>query len=186
MNRESRLPVVVVALVAGLALTGCTDRLPFGNSADDGYRMVAQDLIEGELAERIGLGPLEATCEGRNLGPGDTFSCTALASEAGIIEFRATISESGDEVDLASTNLLAADQVTAVEAFAASLIEGQAGRPFSPENFECADRSLIVRAGDVIDCLATDPADGTVFHAPVTIDDLETLSVTVTIGDPIP
>lgn len=180
-----RLGIAVAVLVASLFGTGCTDRLRFGNSNDDAYLQAGEELIEGDLAQHIGLGPLEATCEGRDLDPGDTFRCGAVPDRPSLIEFIATIDETGDKVDIASTNLLLADEVEQVEAFAASLIAQQTGRPFGPENFECADSSLVVRAGEVVDCLATDPGDGTVFHAPVTIDDLEELSVTVTVGDPI-
>ena len=176
---------VILAVLATIT-TACTDRLPFGNSRDGDYLMVGRELIQGELAERIGLGPLVATCEGRDLDPGDTFTCTAAPDGRAAIEFVGTINETGDGVDISSTNLLLAEQVEQVEAFAASLIEQETGRPFGPENFECADSSLIVGAGEVIECLVTDPVDGTVFHAPVTVDDLETLSVTVTVGDPVP
>ena len=180
-----RFVTALAVLLTSAPLAGCTDRLPFGNSGDDEYLEVGRTLIEGELAERIALGPLAATCDGRDLGPGDTFRCAAKADGRDPIEFIATIDGTGQEIDIATTNLLLADQVEQVETFAASLIEQSTGQPFGPENFECADSSLVVRVGDVIDCLATDPDEGTVFHAPVMIDDLENLSVTVTVGEPI-
>ena len=138
-----------------------------------------------QLAERIGLGPLVATCGGRGLGPGADFACTAEVDAQPTIDFVATISDDGEGVDLTSTNLLLAEQVEQIESFAASLIADDTSRPITAEHFECADTSLVVSAGQTIDCLVTDPGDGTIHAVAVTVDDLTTLSVTVDVGDPV-
>ena len=180
------VPLVLAA--AGLAVaatSGCSGELGFGTTSDDGFLEAGEELIEGELADQIGLGLLDASCSGSDLAAGDTFTCSASADGVDPIEFVGTIDEDGDEVNIASANLLLAEQVEQVEAFAASLIEESTGQTIGAENFECADTSVVVSSGEILACRVTDPSDGTVYQAPVTVDDLESLSITVNVGDPI-
>ena len=177
------LPAVLAAMAA--VASGCSGGLPLVGGDDGRYLEAGEDLIEGDLADQIGLGPLQASCRGRGLGPGDAFACTALSGTQPPIEFVATISDDGESVDLTSANLLLADQVQQIESFAASLIAQDTGRPVTAESFECADSSLVVAPGAVVDCLVTDPTDGTIFDVAVTVDDLDTLSITVDVGEPI-
>ena len=180
-----RVAVTAVGLVTMTAGGACTDGLPFGSGDDQRYLDAGAALIEGDLATRIGLGPLEASCSGSGLDAGSTFTCTGTPSGLPSIDFVATISDDGEGVDLASSNLLLADQVEQIEAFAAALIAGETGQPIGAQHFECADSSLVVRTGQTVDCLVTDPLEGTVHAVAVTVDDLQTLSVTVDVGDPV-
>jgi hypothetical protein len=185
-STAGRAAVVALAALVTVVATACGVDLPFGADDDDRrYLTAGQELIEGELTDRIGLGPLEAACEGRGLGPGETFACTATSPGRPPIEFVATISDDGEGVDLASTNLLLAEQVEQVEDFAASLIAEETTLPIDGDDFECADASIVVGPGEVIDCLVTDPIDQTIHAVSVTVDDLDTLSVTVDVGDPV-
>lgn len=187
-DRRPGLPLAVAAVAALAALasvaTACS-HLPIGTAEDQRFLDAGEELIEGELSDQIGLGPLEADCQGRSLGPGDTFSCTGVPAGKGVISFVATISQDGQGVDLATTNLLLADQVEQIETFAASLIAEDTSLPIGNEDFECADNSLVVSAGETIDCLITDPTDQTIHTVAVTVDDLSTLSITVDVGDPV-
>ncbi len=182
--RGAARPLAVIGL-AGLLAGACSGSFSFGTSSDDGFLNAGKELIEGELADQIGLGPLEATCTGEDLEAGDTFSCTATPGGLSPIQFVGTINDEETGVNISSTNLMLAEQVEEVEAFAAALIEEQTSTPIGAENFECADTSLVITSGEVINCQVTDPADGTVYEAPVTIDDLADLSITVNVGDPI-
>jgi hypothetical protein len=175
----------LAVLGTGLAATGCNASFSLGADDDQGYRSAAEELIEQDLAERIGLGPLEASCTGDNLSPGDVFDCEATGPEQGPIRFEATVNDAGDGVDLHSTNILLADQVAEVEAFAASLIAAQTFTDIAADDFECADSTLVVASGDTVSCTLTDPADNTTYEAWVVVDDVEELSITVTVGDPI-
>lgn len=172
-------------LLAGSAAGGCSGSLNFGGSSDNGFTTAGEELIEGELADGIGLGPLDASCSGEELSAGDTFECSAAAGGLGDIQFIGTINDQGDRVNITSTNLLLAEQVEEIEAFAASLIEEQTGSPIGADNFECADSSLIVASGETIECLVTDPSDGTVYGATVIVDDVTQPSIRVDLGDPI-
>ncbi len=172
-------------------LTSCSGSIDingfgFGNSSDDAFRQAGEELIEGDLADQIGLGPLQAECDGTDLSAGDTFSCQATVGGLEPIEFAATINGEENGLNIVSTNLLLASQVEEVEAFAASLIEQRTSTSIGAENFECSNSSVVVAAGEVLECRVTDPADGMVYEAPVTVDNLIDLSVTVSVGDPIP
>lgn len=185
-HRRLSLSRIAIGLVAAASAgAGCSGSLGFGRSSENGFTTAGEELIEGELADGIGLGPLDADCSGRELSAGDTFECSATPNGQGTIRFIATINEQGDQVNISSTNLLLAEQVEEIESFAASLIEEQTGSPIGAENFECADRSLIISSGETIDCLVTDPSDGTVYGATVTVEDVAQPSVRVQLGDPI-
>jgi len=176
----------VAALVAmALLASGCSGSISFGTSPDDRYLDAGTELIEGELAEQIGLGPLDATCTGSDLEAGDTFQCSAVAGGLEPIRFVGTVDADEEGVNLSSTNLLLADQLEQVEAFSASLIAEQTSVAIGPEHFECGNASVIIENGGVLACLLTDPTDGTVYEAPVTVEDLATMSVLVNVGDPV-
>ncbi|MEM7274346.1 MAG: hypothetical protein AAF547_14780 [Actinomycetota bacterium] len=176
----------MIGLVAGaVILAGCSASFSFGGTGDDDYLDAGTELIEGQLADQIGLGALDAECTGADLEAGDTFTCTAQAGDLSPIRFIGTIDADGDGVNITSSNLLLAEQVEEVEAFSASLIAEQTAVPIGPEHFECADSSLVVENGDILDCVLTDPTDGTMYEAPVTIEDLDSMSVVVNVGDPI-
>ncbi len=183
MTRRSGLAAVVTILAA--FGTGCADGLPFTSDDDATYLDAGQALIEGEVATRIDLGPLDASCRGRGLGAGDAFACTAMSANQPPIEFVATISDDGDGVDLVTTNLLLAEQVEQIEVFAASLIAEDTGRPITAESFECADSSLVVAPGGSLDCLLSEPAESTIYAVTVTVEDLDDLSIAVAVGDPV-
>ncbi len=181
----SRSGLAAVVTIVAVLLTGCADGLPFASGDDATYLDAGRDLIEGEVATRIDLGPLDASCRGRGLGAGDAFACTAMSTNQPPIEFVATISDDGDGVDLVTTNLLLAEQVEQIEVFAASLIADDTGRPITAESFECADSSLVVAPGGSLDCLLSEPAESTIYAVTVTVEDLDDLSIAVAVGDPV-
>ena len=178
-------PSLWILVFAALA-TGCSGSLDFFSSANDqAFLDAGEELIEGDLAEQIGLGPLDAACSGQNLGAGDTFSCSARPGQLTPIEFTGTVDEDESSVAITSDNLLLAAQIEEVEAFAAGLLQEQTSRAVQPEDFECGDTSVIITSGEVLSCTVTDPSDGTIYEAPVTIDNLQDLAITVNIGNPI-
>lgn len=185
MTRRWPRRLLAAALTAPLLTTAACGALPFTDADDQRYLDAGRELIEGDLADRIGLGALEADCDGHHLDPGDTFTCTAVSPGRRPILFVAMISADGRAVDLTTTNLLLADQVEQIETFAASLIAQDTALPIDNDHFECADNSVVVGTGETMDCLVTDPTDQTILAVSVTIDDLDTLSITVDVGEPV-
>jgi hypothetical protein len=178
-------PSLWFLVIAALA-SGCSGSLDFFSSAgDQGFLDAGEELIEGDLADQIGLGPLDATCSGQNLQAGDTFSCMARPGQLTPIEFTGTVDDDEASVVITSDNLLLATQVQEVEAFAAGLLQQQTTLAAQPEDFDCGDTSVIIASGEVLNCMVTDPSDGTIYEAPVTIENLQDLAITVNIGNPI-
>ena len=98
----------------------------------------------------------------------------------------ATISDDGDRVDLASTNLLLADQVEQVEAFAASLIADDIDLPIEAQRLRVRRQQPGGRGrGD--HRLPGHPIrpgwHGASSSVLVTVEDLQTLSITVDVGE---
>ncbi len=195
VDRPGRVAGISRSLIALAALTlvasGCGssssfgDMFSFGASDDEPFLVAGEELIEGDLADRIGLGPLEATCTGEDLEAGDTFDCSAVGGSLPPILFTGTIDGDADEVMLATLNLLLVEQVNEVEAVATRLLETQTGQTIGVENFDCGDSTVIITVGEQLDCRVTVPPDNTVYEAPVTIDDLDDLSITVNVGSPV-
>ncbi|MGZ8754741.1 MAG: DUF4333 domain-containing protein [Acidimicrobiia bacterium] len=144
----------------------------------------AKDLIEDDIADQAGLGPLEATCEEiDDPQPGDTFTCTATTEDGETIRFDAVMEED-DMVDVESVNLVTADGLDLIEGLAAQALEESVGATLGTENFDCGDRGLVVEPGGTIGCVLTDPATGTLYDATVTVKVLDPIEIFVEVGDP--
>lgn len=179
----------LVAVLAVFAATGCGAGL-LTSEEDQAYHEAGRNLIEGTLASEIGIGPLVAVCEGRDLGPGSVMACTATptassaASEVGPIEFEGRIRGDGATVDVVSTNLLLAGQVEQVEAFAATVLTPRLGWSVRAEDVECANGPVVVTSGDTMNCVLTGPNDVRQ-RAAITIEDFASLTITVAVDPPI-
>jgi hypothetical protein len=130
-------------------------------------------VIEERLAEDIGLGELDATCnEPDGLDEGETFTCTATTTEGETIEFLGTMT-SNDEFEIVTTNLLTAEDIVIVREEGARLLSSEVGAEILPEDIECGDSSVLVDdAGDFV-CAITDTATGDVYDLTVSTGGLE-------------
>lgn len=147
----------VAALAAAAVLAACS-----GSAATGGV-----GLIEGDLADEIGLGDLEATCdEPAEKAEGETFECTATTTDDRTITFLGTM-ESDDEFEIVTTNLLTVTDVTAIRTEAARALSAQIGVEISPDDIDCGDQSVII-ADDEFVCAITDTSTGDVFDLTIT------------------
>ncbi len=169
-----RLGLAVAALVLG----GCSFEFNFGGDAASG----AEDLIEGELADELGLTDMSATCDDPvDESPGTAFTCTST-SEVGEIRWTAVIGED-DVVNVDSVNLVTADDLAGIEVAAVDLIEAQAGRTLGYENFDCGDGPVAVGTDNTFDCELTDPDNGDIYDATIEITDFQAGSFQVEVAD---
>jgi len=176
----SRLRLVSVsgALAALLVMGACS-----ASSAD--YKNTAEDLIEGEIAEESTLGDLSATCEEPDdPESGDVFACTATTEDGRTIEFTATV-EDDDQVNVQSTNLITVEGLATVEEIAVAALEAEIGQTLGAENFDCGAEPVIIDLPDgTLTCALTDPGNGDVYDAEVTIPSLDDVgSLTVQVAD---
>jgi hypothetical protein len=144
-----------MAGVAALAACG-------GSAAESG-----QVVIEEKLAEEIGLGELDATCnEPDGLSEGETFTCTATTEDGDTIEFLGTMS-SDDEFEIVTTNLLTASDIVVIREEGARVLSAEVGTEILPEDIECADSSVVLDEVGDFQCAITDTGTGEVYDLTV-------------------
>ena len=155
---------IVFALAAAtVGLTACS-----GSAAATG-----ESVIEDQLADEIGLGELDATCnEPDGLTEGETFTCTATTTDGEAIEFLGTMT-SDDSFDIVTTNLLVASDVMAIREEGARVLSDEVGAEILPEDIECADGSIVLDDVGDFRCTITDTATGDVYELTVSTGGLE-------------
>jgi hypothetical protein len=164
MTSPRRLVRPVVGLLATCALVAACG----GSAAKSG-----EDVIEGELAEQIDLGDLEADCnEPDDLKEGETFTCTATTADGGTLEFLGTMS-SDDEFNIVTTNLLVPSDIELIVDAAATALSEEIGVPVAPEDISCPEGSVILDEAGEVDCEITDTATGDVYALTVSTGGLE-------------
>jgi hypothetical protein len=170
-RRSTRAVVAVLASVALAA--GCSGDVSFsigGQSVED----AAVELIEGELADGIGLGELEADCpEVPDPEVGTEFGCTATTPDGAVIDFAGTVDRE-DHIDVETTNVIVADALGTFEAAGIDLVNETEGAALDASAMDCGDASIVIPADGAIDCTLTDPSSGELYDATYTITDLST------------
>lgn len=171
-RRRARTALVALVALAGLG-AAC------GSATADPAEQ-AEALIETELADQAGLGPLVAACaDAEGVGAGDTFTCTGTTEDGRVVEFTAEVEEGGAG-EVTSTNLATPDDIPRLTAEAARVLGEENGVQLPPEAMTCDDsRGLIIEAGATLDCTVVDPRSGDELDAVITITDPENLGFEV-------
>jgi hypothetical protein len=159
-SATARRSLTVVAL---LALAACA-----GDPAETGV-----EVIEGELAEQIGLGPLDATCdEPEDPVAGEEFTCTATTEDDRTIDFVAVFEED-DTIFVYPTNVVTGDLMASVEVEAAERLGSEVGATIDPSDIDCADVNTILAPDGTFTCTITDTTTGEVGDLRVTFGDFD-------------
>lgn len=162
-SRRNRALGLGAVIVAAGALVACSDSAALSGQA----------LIEGELADTIGLGDLDATCnEPDGLTAGETFTCTATTDGGATIELLGTMT-SDDEFEVVTTNLLVADDVVAIREDAASALSAEVGQEISSDDIVCPDEIVVLDESGTFTCEITDTSTGDVFELTISTGGLE-------------
>lgn len=168
--------LLIGAVAAAASLAGCSF------SIGDTPTNVAEDAIEGDLADQAGLTDVTADCEiPSNSDVGSTFTCTST-SNVGDIDWLATIEED-DIVNVQSLNLLSAEDVVSLEQAAVDVIEEQSGRRLGYENYGCGVGPLALGGNSILTCELIDPDNGDVYDSTVEITDFDTGAFNVEVAD---
>ncbi len=156
------------SLASVLVLGACS----FSASVGDTPTSVAEDLIEGELADDLGLAEVTAECaEPPDEDVGATFACTS-DSDLGLVRWEATIAED-DTVSVESLNLLSENDVALLEESAVAELEASVGQPLGAESFDCGSEPVVLDDADEFVCALTDPVNGDVYDTTITILDTD-------------
>ncbi|MEM7337746.1 MAG: hypothetical protein AAF467_03800 [Actinomycetota bacterium] len=143
---------------------------------------LAAALIEGDLAVQAGLTGVEAACDvAQTFDVGQQFECVST-TDIGLVQWIVDIT-GPTSVNVNSTNLVTADNVTAIEVEALSIIETNTGQTFGIENYDCGDSPVVIDIDPILDCTLTDPANGDVYDSEVEITDPDTGSFVVSVSD---
>ena len=157
------VPLVAVMVGAG----GCSFEFSLGET----HASVAEDLIEGELADEIGQTGIEATCDKPvDTEPGTIFNCTS-PSDLGEIRWVATV-EDEESVYVITENLMTESDLVAMEEGAISALQ-DVGLQVTGEDIDCGSAPALLTAGDVLLCALTDQSNGDVYDTKLTITDKE-------------
>lgn len=170
-----------------LLLAACSGSVSFGGPD---AQETAVALIEGRLTDQAGLGPLEGECDEIDEPEvGDTFACTGTTGDGQVIQFTAEVtSEDGtdaDGVDVNSVNLLAPSAVPGLVDQAAEVLGREVGVALTGDDLACPADAVVVEVDTTIVCELTDPTNGDVFEATITITDPETAGFVIDVGDQI-
>jgi hypothetical protein len=162
---------MVATVVGGACSPNTSDEPP--NAVD--AKELAEQMITGELATTIGLGPLTAACN--DPGPlvvGTTFACTATpATEPPrpVIQVQGVVNPDG-HLALTTTNLISASALASFEKQAAAQLNDSIGSNFTAESVDCGNAALVLPADSVIGCALIMPASGQVFDVTLAVTDL--------------
>jgi len=108
-------------LVLSLVAAGCSASGEFSVGTPS-VENRTEDLIEGDIANLIALGDLEATCtKPASEDVGTRFLCTAATEDGRTIELQAVIEEDGAFAE--TTNVIIAEKVEELESVVVSQVE---------------------------------------------------------------
>lgn len=175
-----RSPIALA--ISTVVLASCT--FSTGSSVEE----TGVELIEGDLAEQSGLVYLDAACvEPASEEVGEAFTCTAITDDGAAVEFIGVI-DSDDQIFLAPSNLIQAEEMSIVEAQAAESLGEVIGVAIDPSAVDCPDVSTVL-VDDKMECVITDEETGNRFVMIVTAIDFVIRegfgSVTFSIGEQI-
>lgn len=146
--------VAAAALVA-VGAAGCSFSVG-GQSPES----AGEELIEGELSELVGFDLTEAQCEEPAADePGEEFSCTAMSPDGSTVTFDGVV-ETDDEIFVAASNVVVADEMSLVEEEAAAVLGPEIGVEIDPGDVDCPDVSTVLDADDRLRCEITDASTG--------------------------
>lgn len=177
-----RVPAIILAIVGALLLASCSSE-PDLPELGDGPRSLAEEMIVGDFATTVGLGPLTASCNDPGpLAVGTTFACTATTDPGEIIQIQGLVNTDG-HLALVSTNLLSAAALPSFEREVAASLNSSVGSNFTAGSVDCGGTSIVLPADFVLGCALVMPAGGEVFDVTLTITDLDGRRFSLVVGD---
>ena len=128
-------------------------------------------MIEGPLSQQNGLEYVGVECtEPAANEPGETFTCTASATEGGPVVTFDGLVEADEKIFVSPTNIIDAEEMALVESEAADAIGGEIGTTIDPSDVNCPDVTTVL-VDDQMQCEITDAATGDRYELIVTATD---------------
>ncbi|MEL7157861.1 MAG: hypothetical protein AAFN30_14880 [Actinomycetota bacterium] len=162
----------IMGIAVALVLAGCS-RAPEAEPAGPVTQSLAEEMIAGELATTVGLGPLTPACNDPGVYRFDTaFACTATTGPGAVINVHGSVNPEG-HLNLATTNLVSAAAVPSFEREVAALLNNSVGSNFTADAVDCGPAAVVLTVDQTMTCALLMPASGQVFDVSLTITDLD-------------
>lgn len=144
---------------------------------------VAETMIDGELADDIGLGPLTSSCDDPGLlAVGVTFGCVATTETGVAIGVQGLVNDEG-RIQLTTTNLITAQALASYERDAAAALNDTVGSNFTAESVDCGSTPIVLPPELVMGCALVMPSSGEVYDLMLTVTDLDQRHFSLVVGD---
>ncbi len=173
---------MIIAFTGVLLLAGCSSSDPEATT-DDLPRSLADEMIMGELATTIGLGPLTSTCNTPAVLAIDTvFDCVATTEAGQSIQIHASFDPEG-KLALVTTNLVSAPALPSFEREVAAMLNDSVGSNFTAESVDCGSTAVVLPPDFTMGCALAMPASAEVFDVSLTISDLDGRTFSLVVSD---
>ncbi len=144
-------------------------------------KATAEQTIEGELADVIGLGPIDASCDQPPSTDADA-SWTCTGEVGGQTAEFVAVTDGDANVNVNTTNVILADQVSAFAIAAMQQLNQSVGASLPDEAMDCGSEAIIMPPSLEFVC-ALDAGSEGVYDATITVTDPDTGAFTVVVGD---
>jgi len=179
--RTLRASIVALTIVIALVAAACSSAPEVDTSVDP--KTLAEEMIAGDLATTVGLGPLVGVCSDPGpLAVGTSFGCTATTDPGQVIQILGVVNPEG-RIELTTTNLVSSAALPSFEREAAAALNNSVGSNFTAESVDCGNAALVLRPDFVMACALKMPASGEVFDLTLTITDLDARRFSLVVGD---
>lgn len=177
-----RRTITVGAAAAVLAVAGCTGGQD--QEAAPTVRQVAEEMIRSDVSSQAGLGDLSPVCpEVETPAVGSTWQCTATTADQRIVAIDAVINQDG-QVELATTNLIAAAALPSFERAAIQALNSEVGSRLTDEAIDCGDVPVVFGSEQrLLVCGLVDPDTRQTYDVTLTISDIEGRQFTLVVAD---
>jgi hypothetical protein len=173
VSGQLRAPRIIVAITVALVAGACSGTPAPVPDEGEGAPGLADEMISGELATAVGLGPLTSDCHPPAALAIDTmFDCTATTEAGQLIQIRGSV-DPGGKLALTTTNLITAEAIPSFEREVAAMLNDSVGSNFTAESIDCGTQPVILPPDLVMGCALTMPASGEVFDVTLAITDLD-------------
>ncbi|MEM9612950.1 MAG: hypothetical protein AAGA59_08450 [Actinomycetota bacterium] len=176
---------LVAPLLIALALVaaGCSGGGETAEEAAPAQQSLAEEMITGELATGVGLGPLAPSCNDPGVYAADTaFTCTAITGPGDVINVHGSVNGDG-HLNLATTNVITAAALPSFETEVAALLNNTVGSNLTAEAVDCGSTAIVLPGDLAMTCALIMPASGQIFDVTLTITDLEDRRFALRVAD---
>ena len=171
------LTALVVVSMLGVSCSGSVSFSIGGKSPE----AAAEGLIEGELANKIGI-VLTAECPDlEDAESGDVFTCAGTTIDGEVIDFIVDIAE--DEVFANSQNVLVGDSIRGFEDSIVTTLNQANDGSLPSGSVDCGVGPLIVPRTNEVQCRLSDPSSNDVYDTIVTITDQTNWQYSVSVAE---